>query len=52
MISLDKISVVRICAPSKTKDINVRVFNTIKNKNEAKTMEKHISSDSKCKQLL
>ena len=33
----------------KTKDINVKVFNMITNKNEAKTMTKHISCDFKCK---
>ena len=31
------------------KDINVKVFNMIANKNEAKTMTKHISYDCKCK---
>ena len=35
--------------PKKTKDINVKVFNMITNKNAAKTMEKHISRDCKCK---
>ena len=38
-----------MCVPSKTKDINDKVFNTIAKKNEAKTMVKHISSDCKCK---
>ena len=33
----------------KTKDINVKVFNMITNKNEAKTMTKQISCDCKCK---
>ena len=33
----------------KTKDINVKAFNMITNKNEAKTMIKHISCDCKCK---
>ena len=33
----------------KTKDISVEVFNMLKNKNEAKTMTKHISCDCKCK---
>ena len=36
-----------ICIPSKTKDINV--FNIITNKDEAKTMVKHILCDCKCK---
>ena len=38
----------KICAPKETKDINVKVCN-IPNKNEAKTMVKHISCDCKCK---
>ena len=33
----------------KAKDINVKVFNIITNKNEAKTMTKHVSCDCKCK---
>ena len=33
----------------KPKDINVKVFNMITNKNEAKTMTKQISCDCKCK---
>ena len=32
-----------------TKDKNVKAFNMITSKNEAKTMEKHISCDCKCK---
>ena len=31
------------------KDINVKVFNMTRNKNEAKTMAKNISCDCKCK---
>ena len=31
----------------KTKGINVKAFNMIKNKNEAKTISKHISCDFK-----
>ena len=30
------------------KDINIKVFNIVTNKNEAKTMTKHISCDSRC----
>ena len=51
MISLDKCSEScnvlspKICVPKKTKDINVKVFNMMANKNEAKTMTKHISCD-------
>ena len=33
----------KICVPKKTKDINVKVFNMITNKNEARGMKKHIS---------
>ena len=32
----------------KTKDVIVKVFNVITNKNETKTMAKHISCDCKC----
>ena len=39
----------KICFPSKTKDVNLKVFNMIKNKNEAKIMVKDISCDCKCK---
>ena len=37
----------RICVPSKTKDADVKVFNMITNKNEAKTMANHFIC--KCK---
>ena len=33
----------------KKQDINVKVFNVIPNKNEAKVMAKHISCNCKCK---
>ena len=33
----------------KIKDINIKVFNMITNKNEAKTIKKHILCDCKCK---
>ena len=55
MISLDKcngtcnILSPKICAPKKTKDINVKVFNMIGNKNKAKIMTKYILCDCKCK---
>ena len=58
MISLDKCSgscnpvddlSAKICVSSKIKDINVKVFNMITNKNEAKAMVKHILCDCKCK---
>ena len=53
MISLDKCSgkcnvlSPTICVPKKTKGIIVKVFNMITNKNEAKAITKHISSDCK-----
>ena len=55
MISLDKCSgscnvlSSKICVPEKAKYINVKAFNMITNKIEAKTMAKHISCDRKCK---
>ena len=55
MISLDQctgscnVFSPKICVPKETKDINVKVFNLIANKNEAKTMTEHISCDCKCK---
>ena len=39
----------KICVPKETKDINVKAFNMITNKNEAKTMTEHFSCDCKCK---
>ena len=55
MISLDKCTGIcnalppKICVPKGTKEINVKVFNMITNKNKAKIMKKHISCDSKYK---
>ena len=55
MISLDKctgscnVLSPKICVSKQTIDINVKTFNMITNKNEAKTMTKHISCDCKCK---
>ena len=37
------------CVPSKTKDINVKVFKILTQTNEAKTMIKRTSCDCKCK---
>ena len=39
----------KICIPKETKDINVKAFNMITNKDEAKAMTEHISCDCKCK---
>ena len=55
MISLEKyngscnVLSLKICVPNETKDVNVEAFNMITNKNEAKTIAKHISCDCKCK---
>ena len=55
LISLDKCSgscnilSPKIYLPKETKDINVKTFNMITKKNEAKTITKHISCDCKCK---
>ena len=37
------------CVPKETKDINVKAFNVITNKNEAKAMTEYIFCDCKCK---
>ena len=39
----------KICVPSKTKDINIKVFNVMTRRYETKTLIKQISSDCKCK---
>ena len=39
----------KICVTKERKDINVKAFNIIPNKNEAKAMTEHISCDCKCK---
>ena len=55
MITLDKctgssnVLSPEICVRKETKDKNVKSFNVITNKNEAKTMAKHILCDCKCK---
>ena len=58
MISLDKCNESchsfddlspKVCVCSKTKDVNVKVLNIITNRNEAKTLVKHISCDCKYK---
>ena len=56
MISLDECSgscnsvkdlSTKICVPSQTKDVNTKAFNMIANRNEGKTLIKHISFDCK-----
>ena len=55
MLSLDKycgsyiVLPPKICVPKETKDITVKASTMTTNKNEAKTMTKHISYDCKCK---
>ena len=55
MISIDQctgswnVFTPKICVPKETKDIYVKAFNMITNKNEAKTMTKHNSWNCKCK---
>ena len=55
MISLDKctgrsnVLSPKICVPNATKDINVKAFNMIPDKNEAKAMTNHILCDCKSK---
>ena len=39
----------KICVPKETKDIYVKAFNMITNKDETKAMTEHISRDCKCK---
>ena len=39
----------KICVPKETKDTNIKAFNIIANKNEAKAMTEQISCDCKCK---
>ena len=39
----------KICVPKKTKDTNIKAFNVITNKDEAKTTAEHISCNCKCK---
>ena len=39
----------KICVPSKTKDINLKAFNMITNRNQGKTSVKHISFDCICR---
>ena len=54
MISLDKctgscnVLSPWICVSKETKDVNVKEFHIITNKNETKTMTKHISCDCRC----
>ena len=40
---------VKMKVPKETKEINIKAFNMITNKDEAKTMIEQFSSDCKCK---
>ena len=42
----------KICVPKETKNINVKAYNMITNKNEAKTMTEHILCDCKCNSIV
>ena len=46
--SVDGLST-KICVPSKTKDVNVKLFNMLTNRNETRAILKHFSCDFKCK---
>ena len=39
----------KLCVPEERKHINIKAFNMITNKNEAKAMTEHISCDCKRK---
>ena len=55
MVSLDKcagsckVLSPKLCVPKETKDINMKAFNMMTKKNEAKAKKKHIPCDCKCK---
>ena len=38
----------KLCAPNKTEDLNLSMFNMITGTNESKTLTKHISCECKC----
>ena len=38
----------KVCAPNKTEDVNLGLFNTIKGLNESKTLTKDILYECKC----
>ena len=40
---------IKICIPTKTKDLNIKAFHMTTKRNEAITLVWHVSSDSKCK---
>ena len=39
----------KVCAPNKTEDLNLSVFNMIIGIDESKTLTKHISCECKCR---
>ena len=39
----------KVCVPTKTKDLNLSMFNIITRINESKTLTKHISCEFKCR---
>ena len=42
----------KVCLPKEVKDINVKIFNIIKSKGEAKAMTEYISCNWKCKLIV
>ena len=39
----------KLCAPSETKDVNIKIFKMITRINQTKLLVKHILCDCKCK---
>ena len=39
----------KVCAPKKTEDLNLNMFNIITRVNESKTLTKHVLSECKCR---
>ena len=39
----------KVCIPNKMEDLNLSVFNMITNKNESKTLTRHILCECKCR---
>ena len=39
----------RICVPNKVEDVNLKIFNMVKGKNESKIIAKYISCKCRCK---
>ena len=48
-VILSTIYLIGLCAPIKTENVNVKVFNRLSIKTESKTLIKHISCDCRCR---